>query len=135
MNYWCFCVGYFSDCCFIPSKSKNMMNDGTKIIENFHSTEELFLNLKAIGDELVNDSHKAKKAKVTYKNLITSWHISEIYDGQNNDYHWVLKSKNYDAKFFFIYEWRVRVIFRGTSSIQGKIINKQTVDIEAENRH
>lgn len=112
-----------------------IMNDGTKIIENFHSTEELFLNLKAIGDELVNDSHKAKQAKVTYKNLITSWNINQIHDDHDNDYHWILKSKNYDAKFSFIYEWRVRVILRGTSSIQGKIINEQTVDIEAKNRH
>ena len=110
------------------------MNDNTKITERFHTTEELFLNLKAVGDELVNDQHKAKQTKVTYKNFISSWNINRIYDDHDNDYHWVLKSKNYDAKFFFIYEWRVRVTFRGTSSIQGKIINEQTVDIEAKNR-
>ena len=111
------------------------MNDNTKITERFHSIEELFLNLKAVGDELVNDPHKAEQAKVTYKNLITSWNINQIYDDHDNDYHWVLKSKNYDAKFSFIYEWRVRVTLRGTSSIQGKIINEQTVDIEAKNRY
>lgn len=111
------------------------MDDDTKITERFHSLEELFLNLKAVGDELVNDQHKAKQTKVTYKNFISSWNTNRIYDDHDNDYHWVLKSKNYDAKFFFIYEWRVRVTFRGTSSIQGKIINEQTVDIEAKNRH
>lgn len=110
-----------------------LMNDGSRRNEKFHSTEELLLNLKAVGDELVNNSHKAQQTKITYKNLITSWNINQISDEHENDYQWVSKSKNYNANFRFNYGWEINPNFKGTSSILGKIINDEIVDIEVKN--